>query len=400
MPKKENIVPPVGFVAGGISAGIKSNGKKDLGIILCERPTVTAATLTINRFQAAPVQLCRRRLSGIGRQIRGVIVNSGNANALTGEPGYKDAQAMAEAAERATGCPPGSFLVCSTGIIGHRLPLEKITDGAPKLVGKLSAKGWNDFAEAIMTTDLVSKMASRTIPMPDGSTCSIIGVCKGSGMIMPCMATMLAFIATDFPVAAGKVRQLLRQAVEVSFNSITVDGQMSTNDTVLLMSSNGLSRKQTIEAECEERFQAALVDLCQDLAQRIVRDGEGATKFVTITVSGATSREKARKLAMAIGNSNLVKTALHGGDPNWGRITQAMGQAGIPFSVNQTAIQIQGVPVLKGGLPAAFDRPKLVKAMKSKEILIEAQIGSGGSSATIWTCDLTEDYIKINTAYN
>lgn len=400
MSKKEKHQPPAGFIAGGISAGIKSSGKRDLGIILCERPTATAVTLTVNRFQAAPVQLCRKRLSGIGRQIRGVIVNSGNANALTGDPGYKDALAMAEAAEKAAGCPPGSFLVCSTGIIGHRLPLEKITSNAPRLVREAGPKGWADFAEAIMTTDLSRKMASRTITLPDGSTRSLLGICKGSGMINPYMATMLAFITTDFPLAAGKVRQFLRQAVDVSFNCVTVDGQMSTNDTVLLMSSEASPRKFSMGPEAEEIFLAALVDLSQDLAKQIVRDGEGATKFVTITVGGASAREKARRLAMEIANSNLVKTALHGSDPNWGRITQSLGQAGVPFRVEEVNLSIQGTPVLKGGLPVNFDRAKLVKAMKGPEIQIDAQVGSGAAAATVWTCDLTEEYIRINTAYN
>lgn len=400
MSTKHNLHIPKGFLAGGIRAGIKSSSKRDLGMIYSPHPAIAAAVFTTNRFQAAPVTVCRKRLTFPGRHIRGVIVNSGNANAMTRAEGIKDATAMAVAAERATGSPAGSFLVASTGIIGKRLPLQCIVEGVPKLAASLSEIGWDDFAEAIMTTDLRKKISCRSVTLSNGKRCSILGITKGSGMIQPNLATMLAFIVTDFPLSKGEARIRLHSAVDQSFNCLTVDGQTSTNDMVLLMGSQSGAGRPSHSLKDSKSFENALTEVCQDLARAIALDGEGATKLVTIRVQGAKYRKYARTLALEVANSALVKTAIHGENPNWGRIVQALGQTKVPFSPDHVAVKIQKTPTLIGGLPCKFDRDALSKKMKSAEILIEIKMGNGPGSAEVWTCDFSKDYIRINAEYN
>lgn len=389
---------PKGFVAGGFTAGIKASGSMDLGMILCDRPAVAAAITTTNLFCSAPVILCRQRLASSPR-MRGVIVNSGCANACTGDKGLKDAEAMARAAEEAAGAQPGEFLVASTGVIGQPLPLDKINAATPELVKSLSASGWEEFAQAIMTTDLVRKMSRRTIRLGFSSHATILGVCKGSGMIHPNMATMLSFIVTDYPLGPAQARQILNHAADRSFNALTVDGDTSTSDTLVLLSSGAaLARKDATDA-LDEKFTAALTEVAQELTQMIARDGEGATKLITIEVNGASDNAAAKKIAKSVANSPLVKTAIFGNDPNWGRICCAAGYAGVPFDVNQFTLKLQGKQTMKNGLPIKFDRPLLREALKSKDVLIQMSVGEGPGSARVWTCDLTYDYIRINAEY-
>lgn len=389
---------PTGFVAGGVASGIKGSGKLDLGAILCEGPAVAAGLFTTNRFAAAPVELCRKRLTGIGRQIRGIVVNSGNANAMTGPEGDADALAVVQAMEQSTGAAVGSFLAASTGVIGQRLPADRIVAAAPKLAAKLSPDGWDDFADSIMTTDTVRKMAWRTIEIGDEKS-TILGIAKGAAMIHPNMATMLAFVVTDAPLPAGKSRQMLRVVCEETFNSISVDGQTSTNDSIFILGSRLLPRKHYVPPELYEAFGAGLHGVCEDLAKAIVRDGEGATKTIEVVVRGSNTHEQSRRLAREIANSVLVKAAIHGGDPNWGRVVQALGQAGIPFRSSEVDIAIQGVPVLSRGEVAKFDRPGLAGKLATETVSIEVSVGTGKGFGRMWTCDLSPEYVKLNMEY-
>jgi glutamate N-acetyltransferase/amino-acid N-acetyltransferase len=389
---------PKGFVAGGVIAGIKASGNMDLGAILCDRPAVTAVVTTTNLFCSAPVILCRQRTAASPR-MRGVIVNSGCANACTGDKGLKDAEAMTRAAEQAAQAQEGKFLVASTGVIGQPLPMDKITQAMPGLMASLSPTGWESFAQAIMTTDLSRKMSRRTVRLSMRSHATVLGVAKGSGMIHPNMATMLSFIVTDYPLGPSHARQLLRQVADKSFNALTVDGDTSTSDTLVLMSSGAaLPRKDATDAT-DEKFAAAFTEVAQELTQMIARDGEGATKLITIEVAGAKDDASARQIAKSVGNSPLVKTAIFGSDPNWGRICCAAGYAGIPFDVNLFSLKLQGRQVMKAGLPIKFDRAALREALGVKDVLIQISVGAGSGSARIWTCDLTYDYIRINAEY-
>lgn len=390
---------PEGFLASGASAGIKANGAADLGIIVSDQPAVAVATTTTNRFVAAPIQLCRERLID-ARPIRGVVVNSGNANAVTGAGGYRDARAMARQAELATGSPPGSFLVASTGIIGQRLPMPRVLKGIDRLGKKLSADQWGPFAEAVLTTDLHTKISSRRVPLNRERHATILGVAKGSGMMQPNMATMLVFLTTDYPLSRIKARRFLVRAVDESFHCLTIDGQTSTNDMVLLMSNPMSDARAQVRRETERIFSDMLIEVCRDLAQKLARDGEGATKLVTIDVLGAASKFRARQLALTVANSHLVKTAAFGENPNWGRIVQALGQSPVSFDPQKVSIKFQDVTVMSKGLARDFNRSSLERAMKGEELRIEIRVGRGGSSAKVWTCDMTQDNIKINAEYN
>lgn len=391
---------PKGFVAGAVTAGLKASGKPDLAAILCERPAVAAAVTTTNLFCSAPVILCRERLEAAPR-MRGVIVNAGIANAATGTQGLKDAEAMAAAAEQAAGAQPGEFLVASTGVIGRLLPMEKIHEAAPRLFASLSEDGWADFAQAIMTTDLTPKVSRRTVKfgLGRGKKVTVLGIAKGSGMIHPNMATMLAFITTDYPLGPAQARAMLRRTTERTFNCLTVDGDTSTSDTLVLMASGAAMERRETGAAHDKKFEAALEEVAAELTQMIARDGEGATKLITIEVEGAKDEEGARRIGKSVANSPLVKTAIFGSDPNWGRICCAAGYAGVPFRVEDFSLRLQGRQVMKGGLPAKFDRQALSEALKSKDVLIQIKVGAGAGHARVWTCDLTYDYVRINAEY-
>lgn len=398
----ESIAGPRGFLAGGITAGIKPSGKPDLAMIASDTPAVAAAVTTKNLFSSAPVLLCRARLQESPRA-RGVLVNAGVANACTGAPGLRDAEAMATMAEKATQADAGEFLVASTGVIGKRLPMDVIRAGVPKLAAQLRPDGWGDFARSIMTTDLVPKLSRQTVRIGSalrrGPVATVLGICKGSGMIHPNMATMLAFIVTDYPLGAGQARQMLRRVTEQSFNCLTVDGDTSTSDTLLLLANGAACNRREVNAASDARFEAALLEVAQDLTRQIARDGEGATRLVTVEVAGARDEAGARQIAISIAKSSLVKTALFGHDPNWGRICCAAGYAGVSFDIDKFSLKLQGKTVMKRGLPVAFDRAALAQALDTKDVLVQVKLGEGSAEARVWTCDLTYDYVKINAEY-
>lgn len=401
--KKKNEIPspllvPQGFSAAAMVAGIKASGKPDLSLIVSDRPATVAGVFTTNRFAAPPVSVCRDRLAA-GGKMRGVIVNAGNANACTGAAGKRDAERMAAIGELATGCPEGSFMVASTGVIGHRLPMDKINANVGTLAAQLTPEGFAQVARAIMTTDLVAKVSQRSIKLPGGGEARILGLAKGSGMIEPNMATMLSFIVTDYPLRGSQAQAMLMRACGKSFNAVTVDSDTSTNDTLLMLANGAACPARATTAATHKRFETALAEVCTDLARAIAADGEGATKLISIEVTGTKTEAEAYTLARSIANSPLVKTGLYGNDPNWGRIAMALGKAGVAFDPEQCQIRLQGVTVMRGGRPVAFDEKKLSKALKVPEVTITARVGKGKSKARVWTCDMSYDYVRINAEY-
>ena len=385
---------PRGFRAAGVASGLKPSGK-DLALIASNRPGAAAGVFTTNQVQAAPIHVNREHLADNTAQA--IVINSKNANACTGKPGLADARQTAREVARELDIAPENVLVNSTGVIGVPLPMEKIRAGIPAAVRELRGDGWEDASEAIMTTDTVPKRASAQIRL-GGRTVTICGIAKGSGMIAPDMATMLGFVATDAAVDPGRLETCLRKAVEQSFNCITVDGDTSTNDTVLLLA-NGAACDRSLSASEVESFQTGLNAVCGSLARQIARDGEGATKLITIRVTGATSVQNARTIGLSVGNSSLVKTAVFGRDPNWGRILCAIGYAGVPVEPENVSVSMAGIPIYGkgGGLP--FDSEAATQALSATDVEIEIDLGQGEANTTIYTCDLTYDYIRINAEY-
>lgn len=398
-----SIKGPLGFKAGGVKAGLKPSGSLDLAALLSDRPAVSAGVTTTNLFCSAPVRVCRQRLEETPMS-RGVIVNAGIANACTGDQGMQDALEMTAEAEKAAGAETGDFLVASTGVIGHDLPMEKLREATPRLFETLAEDGWENFAQAIMTTDTVPKISRRTVKMGGllgkSAEITILGIAKGSGMIQPNMATMLTFIVTDYPLGPAQARLMLLRATDRTFNCLTIDGDTSTSDTALLLANGAAMARSAVDAAKDEKFEKALNDVCEDLTRQMARDGEGATKLITIEIEGATDNDAARKIAKSVANSNLVKTAMFGNDPNWGRICCAAGYAGVPFKPEATAFKLMGKVVMKGGQPTKFDAPTLSKALKeAEEVTIEIKVGHGRGKARAWTCDFSYDYVKINAEY-
>jgi glutamate N-acetyltransferase/amino-acid N-acetyltransferase len=390
------VTTPQGFRAAGVSAGIKANGGLDLALLVSETPATAAAVFTINRAQAAPVLVSREHLSRSGGVARAVIVNSGCANACTGDEGLQVAHTMAADTARLVGCPVEQVLVASTGVIGVALPLEKIRSGLPAALRALGADQGAAAARAIMTTDPFPKEAAARTTI-GGRDASVGGMAKGSGMIEPMMATMLGFITTDAAVPQPLLDRALRDAVNDTFNAITVDGECSTNDTVMLLA-NGASGA-TVGAGQYDTFVGALRAVCLELALGIVRGGEGATKLVTVTVTGAASAEDARRAAKAIANSPLVKTAIHGGDPNWGRLIAVAGRAGVAFELERAAVTIGSTVLFEAGKPHDDNAPRAAEYLKGKEIAVAVDLGAGRATSTVWTCDLSAEYIRINADY-
>lgn len=391
------VTAPAGFRAGGLHCGVKKDHKPDLAIIFSERSAAVAGVFTKNRVKAAPV-LYNQQVVKQG-SARAVVVNSGNANAVTGKQGRLDAEAMARTVERCLGLAPLEAAVASTGVIGQTLPMDRITRGIEQLAAALSREGGSDAARAIMTTDTFPKEVAVRVPVSHGEV-SIGGIAKGAGMICPDLATMLVFITTDASVERMCLLRMLRTAVEPSFNSITVDGDSSTNDTVLILA-NGASGTPVIDDLSVDYpiFQAALDHVCMRLAEMIVRDGEGATKLVRVTVTGAMHVAEARQMAKTIANSLLVKTAIFGNDANWGRIICAAGRAGVEFDPGRVDIVIGDVLVLKDGGPCAFDESRAKELLSRKEVEIVVNLNAGNKSATVLTCDLSYEYVKINASY-
>jgi glutamate N-acetyltransferase/amino-acid N-acetyltransferase len=413
-----HLLSPRGFRATGLYAGIKSRNTPDVGLLVCEQRAAAAAVFTTNKVVASPVTLGRAHVAD-GR-LRAIVVNAGNANACTGRQGARDAWRMCELAARVAGCDPQDVLPSSTGIIGHPLPMEKVEAGildCGKYLGD-SLEHALLFADAILTTDLKRKAAAVEFKV-GRETVTIAGVCKGSGMIGPRMAlpsgasakgkpaatslrgkhaTMLAYLTTDAQVAPGVLRKLLGAATEESFNTVTVDDHASTNDTAAILAS-GLGAR--IEAQgALARFTAALNEVCQSLAYQIAADGEGATKVVIVKVKGAADERAARAMARAIANSPLVKCAMHGNDPNWGRIVSAAGMAGVAFDPDRCTLTLAGTVVFRNGQPVAFDAAQASEALKGKEVTAELACRMGTGDATVWTCDLSKDYVTINADYH
>jgi len=392
------VTTPQGFSAGATYASIKKKGENvlDLGILYSREPCVVAGVFTTNKIKSAAVVLNQKNLEKKGR-VSAIAVNSGCANSSTGEQGLQDAFEMAAATAKAFGIEPEEVLVASTGVIGVRLPMKSLRDGVNQI--SLSPNGGHDFSHAIMTTDTVPKEVAMTVKTKD-SAFTIGGVAKGSGMIHPNMATMLVFICTDATVLPNFLESALRSAVDISFNMISVDGDTSPSDTVLLLA-NGLAGNKPISSSSPlaQPFQEALNQVCIYLAKAIARDGEGATKLIEVTIKRAISNEEARQAARTIVSSNLVKAAVYGRDPNWGRVTAALGRSGVELNESKLDVTMAGIPVLKSGRPVPFERRTAVNALEQKEIVILVNLHLGDASATAWGCDLTEQYVVINSAY-
>lgn len=385
-----------GFVAGAVAAGLKKDGKKDLGMIFSEVPACAVGVFTTNQVQAAPVLLDKERIkAGL---CQAIVANSGNANACTGQRGIEDAEAMAGAAAAALGIPEDLVLVSSTGVIGQRLNVSAIEAAVPKLAGQLNASGLYDMAEAIMTTDTFPKTVSKQGNIGD-KTFTVAAVAKGAGMILPDMATMLCFICTDISAEPDLLGEALKDAVAGSFNAITVDGDTSTNDTVLLLA-NGLSGLNLEEASCATAFQKILNEILFTLALEIVRDGEGATKLVSIQVEGASNKDDAKQVAYTVANSPLVKTALFGEDANWGRIIAAIGRAGVPINPETIDIRFDNVHVVKDGKGIGKQAEEAATTvLKTDRFTITIDLKMGRKGAIVHTCDLSTNYVKINADY-
>lgn len=388
---------PQGFETAGTACGIKVSGNPDMALFVSRVPCAAAGVFTQNRVVGAPVIVSRARVPAAG--VRAVIINSGNSNACTGDRGIEDARSMtAQLAERLN-TDPDAVLVCSTGVIGHFLPMDKVSRGIQEAFGKLGSGPENleAAARAIMTTDTVPKISCRRLDIA-GRTVTITGVAKGAAMIAPNMATMLSVVMTDAQVTSEFADRVLRQAVGQSFNRISVDGHTSTSDTVLLLA-NGAAAVAVVGDDAETRFQAALREVCEELARKIIRDAEGAGHFVTVDVQGLPTEEDARRVAKAVCESPLVKTAVAGNDPNWGRIVSAAGYAGIPFQEQDLSLIVNGVLLYESGRPIAFDEAKVSGSMKQGEVHIQLKFRLGGAAVTYWTCDLTAEYVRLNADY-
>ncbi|MBI5893322.1 MAG: bifunctional glutamate N-acetyltransferase/amino-acid acetyltransferase ArgJ [Deltaproteobacteria bacterium] len=390
-----------GFKTAGIACGIKKDSGKDLALIYSEIPAVCAGVFTKNKIKAAPVLLDMQRIKkGL---CQAVIINSGNANACTGKQGFKDAKAMVEMTEKALGIKKGLAFVSSTGVIGQNLPIDRIEQGIPKLVLSLSSKGWNDAVHAIMTTDAFPKIAIEKGKI-DNKEVTVLGIAKGAGMICPNMATMLSFIATDVNIERNVLQKSLKTAVDNSFNSITVDGDTSTNDTVLVLA-NGFAGNKKIQGQGArgkgqdyEIFCKMLENVCKKLAFMLVMDGEGATKFLEFKITGAKNKIDAKKIAETVANSLLVKTAFFGEDANWGRIMAAIGRAGVDVKEEKINIYFNDVPVVIKGQGANKEK-EATKTVKQKHICIRIELGLGKGIAAVWASDLSYEYVKINASY-
>lgn len=387
---------PLGYAYSSTYAGIRQVEKDDLALIVTGLPANAAAVFTQNRVQAAPVRLGRRHLKLSKGLVGAVLINAGNANCAT-RTGDAVALSTSKAVAKLLRLPVAQVLPSSTGVIGVELDARKIVDALPRLVAGLTVERFDDVARAIMTTDLVPKTAFASVKLRRGAI-RIAGMTKGSGMIQPLMATTLGYVMTDANIPVTPLRAMLKRGVERSYNRITVDGDTSTNDTLVLMA-NGASGVRPDPKEFAA-VEEALTQVMEQLAQAIARDGEGARRFVTITIAGAPSNEGAARIARSIANSPLVKTAIGGADPNWGRVLSAAGNAGVAFDPSQTDIHMQNVLVCRGGLAAPFSEAELKQKLDTPECEIRVHIrGKGKGTARFWTCDLTEGYIRINGSY-
>lgn len=385
-----------GFRAAGVAAGIKPSGNPDVTLIVSDLPAAAAAVFTRNRVVAAPVLVSREHVAG--GTARAIAVNAGNANACTGAQGMQDARRMAQITAELLDVPVEQVLVASTGIIGRPMPMDRLEAGLRHAAAELSAENGSQVARSIMTTDTRPKEIAVEINV-DGAQIRIGGICKGSGMIQPNMATMLAFITTDAEVWPEVLQAALVSAVERTFNCVTVDGDTSTNDSLFILANGASGVRVTPDSPAHRAFCEGLVYVCTQLAKELARDGEGATKLVEIQVHGARSTAQARKVGKSIANSPLVKTALFGNDPNWGRILCAAGYSGVPIDPERLALTLCGYPLVREGEPVEFDEAAVSRAMQTPEVLIHLDLGQGRSASTVWTCDFSYDYVRINAEY-
>jgi len=392
-----DVLPVAGIKLASIAAGIKKNGSDDLVVLTIDENSNCAATFTQNAFCAAPVTLSKKHLSQ--QAPRALLINSGNANAGTGETGMKNAEQSCAWLAEVLHCQPEQILPFSTGVIGEQLPMPVLQSGISQIASQLAEDNWLAAAKGIMTTDTVAKAVSKTLII-DGKKVTISGIAKGSGMICPNMATMLSFIATDADIDAAFLQQCLSDALEDSFNAITVDGDTSTNDACVLIATGKAGNKQ-IDSTNAAAFVKELNAVCLHLAQAIVRDAEGATKFVTVSVVQAQSKAEAKQVAYTIAHSPLVKTALFASDPNWGRILAAVGRAGVEqLDITGVNIFLGGVCIVRnGGVDGDYTEEKGQRVMNQHEITIRVELSRGDESATIWTSDLSHEYVRINSEY-
>lgn len=394
--KNGTVTSAKGFLAAGIFSGIKKK-KKDLALIYSETPCTAAGTFTLNKVKAAPLLVSQDIIKG-KNEVKAVIVNSGNANACTGEAGYNDALKMQSHCGEKLGINASEVLISSTGVIGQLMPMDKLLSGIDEIVPQLSVDGGFDAAEAIMTTDKKMKSFAVKVELFAGSV-TIGAICKGSGMIMPNMATMLAFVTTDAKIETGLLQKLLSKAVKNSFNKISVDGDTSTNDMVVLLANGKSGISVNENSEDENLFYEALEALSIEMAKSIVSDGEGATKLVTINVSGAHSEVEADLVGKAVANSSLVKTAIYGEDANWGRIMSAAGNSGASIEPEKMSIFFNNSPVVLPNYNIVLDEVEAKEILAKDEFQIKINLNGGKYSSTWWTCDFTEEYVKINANY-
>ncbi len=401
------VTAPRGFRAAGITAGLKASGLPDLALILSDVDAIAAGVFTTSQVRAACVEYCRQQLA-VKPSARAILCNSGQANAATGEQGWEDATACANALAHTLNIAPAAILLASTGVIGQRIKMDALIAGIPNLVAAATHEGGDTAAKAIMTTDLVSKSIALETTIGDRAV-RIGGMAKGSGMIHPNMATLLAFVTCDAAVSTTLWQQMLSRAADKSFNQVTVDGDTSTNDTLIALA-NGESRTPAIVHSGPEadKLEAMLTAVCQYLAKSIARDGEGATCLIEVQVSGTISDREARQIAREIAGSSLLKAAIFGHDPNWGRIAMAAGKAGIPFDQNNLAVRLGDIQLMANGQPLTFDRvaaSNYLKAasqgeyLKTDTVLISVAVGNGSGKGIAWGCDLSYDYVKINAEY-
>ena len=395
---KAGVTFPQGFKAAGVKAGIKKSGNLDVAVIYTEREAAVAGVFTQNAVAAAPV-FASKKVVATGTA-HAIAANAGCANACTGAQGKKDARAMQEITAAALGCTPEDVLVASTGVIGVNLPMDKMEAGLKAAVAALSADGSANAGNAIITTDTYSKSCATEV-MIGGKQVRFGAIAKGSGMIQPNMATMLAFITTDAAIDGKLLQKALSEVVEISFNMLSIDGDMSTNDMAVVLANGAAGNaKITAEGADYEAFKATLAEICKGLSQRIASDGEGATKFLTVHVTGTKSFADAKTIAMSVAKSPLVKTAFFGEDPNWGRVICAVGYAGVPMNPETTVVKFGGIPVYAHGVGADYDEAALKKVMGEHDIVIDIDMGMGTQEATVWTCDFSYEYVKINGEYH
>ncbi len=389
---------PSGFRAAGVKAGIKPSGTLDLAALVADRNCAAAGMFTTNRVCAAPVRWDRALVPS--ESVRAVVINAGNANAATGAQGEEDARRTATRASELLGCHPEQVLVASTGVIGHQLPMDRLEAGLAEALAQASAEAsrFEDASRAILTTDSHPKVVSLRRTLGDQSV-ALLGLAKGAAMIGPRMATMLAFLLTDARVAASELQAILSEAVEVSFNCISVEGHMSTNDTVLLLA-NGAAGGEPLRGSDLAEFAAMAREACVTLSRMIPEDGEGATHLMIIDVEGCRDHTEARAIARTVADSPLVKTAIHGADPNWGRIVSAAGYAGVPFEERELSLWLNDVPLYQAGAPVPFDAARVSAHLRARrETLIRLVLTHGSAAIRFWTCDLTAEYVRLNADY-